>query len=71
MAPKGTPPAIVEHYASLLKAALEDPAVIQAMASKGTSIIFKDPAAYRAYFAEIQASWEKVARKVGVYKRAD
>ncbi len=71
VAPKGTPPGIVEHYASLLKAAVEDPALIQAMANKGTSIIFKDPAAYQTYFADIQATWEKVAREVGVYKRAD
>ena len=69
--PKGTPNEIVEHYAMILKAAVEDPEVEKSLVNKGTAIIYKGPGDYTAYFEETQAKWEEVARKVGVYKRAD
>ncbi len=71
VAPKGTPKEIVDHYAAILKSAMESSEVTQAMASKGTAVIYKDPAAYTAYFQDTQSKWEAVARKVGIYKRGD
>jgi len=69
VAPKGTPPDIVEHYGAIFKKATEDPKISESLGAKGTSVIYMGPAEYTAYFQDTQSRWEKVARKVGVYKR--
>ncbi len=71
VAPKGTPREVIEHYAALFEKAVRDPAVVKSLGNKGTSIIYKGPDEYTAYFRDVQSKWEKVARKVGVYKRKD
>jgi tripartite-type tricarboxylate transporter receptor subunit TctC len=68
VAPKGTPPEIVDHYGKLLKAAAADPDVIKQMTAKGTQVIHMDPAAYRAYFEDTFGRWKQLAVKVGLYK---
>ena len=68
MLPKGTDPAIVEHYAKLFEAAAADPKVIEAMEAKGTSVNFLGPDAYRGYFEETFAKWKQIATEVGIYK---
>lgn len=71
VAPKGTPKDVVEHYAAIFKKATEDTSVSESLGAKGTSVIYMGPAEYTAYFMDTQSKWEKVARKVGVYKRSD
>ena len=71
VAPKGTPKDVIEHYAAIFKKAAEDPSVAESLGVKGTSVIYMGPAEYTAYFEDTQSRWEKVARKVGVYKRSD
>ena len=66
--PKGTPKAIIDHYATLFKKAAEDPAVIEAMEAKGTSISYMGPADYTAYFEDTFSRWKRIATEVGMYK---
>ncbi len=69
--PKGTPQAIIEYYAGLLKAAMADPAIVESLAKKGTQSFFVPTAEYGAYFKKTFAHWQKIAKEVGVYKRKD
>ena len=69
--PKGTPADVVDHYAKLLEGAMNDPAIKESLAKKGTQSFFVPAAPYRAYFEKTFAHWEKIAKKVGVYKRKD
>ncbi len=66
--PKGTPQAVIDHYAALLKKAAEDPEVVKAMTAKGTSINHLGPAEYRGYFEETFTTWKRIATEVGMYK---
>ena len=66
--PKGASQDVIDHYAGLFAAAAKDPAVVEQMAAKGTSIEYKDPAAYRAYFEETFSNWKRIAQEVGLYK---
>lgn len=68
MLPKGTTPEIIDYYAKLFERAAMDPSVQKQMTAKGTSIEFKDPDAYRAYFEETFAEWKRIAVDVGLYK---
>lgn len=71
VAPKGTPDEIVEQWAALFKQAVEDEAVTESLANKGTLTVYKGPDAYRDYFEKTFAKWKEVAKKVGMYKRND
>jgi len=68
MAPKGTPKAIVDHYAMAFEAAAKDPAVVKAMTEKGTAIEYLDADAYTKYFEDTFANWKRIAEQVGIYK---
>ena len=69
--PKGTPQAVVDHYAGLLEAAMADPAISESLAKKGTQSFFVPTAEYSAYFEKTFAHWKRIAKEVGVYKRTD
>ncbi|MFK7965401.1 MAG: Bug family tripartite tricarboxylate transporter substrate binding protein [Burkholderiaceae bacterium] len=69
VAPKGTPKAAVDYWAGLFAKAAQDPDVIKQLEAKGTSMIYKDPTAYTAYFKDLFGKWETVATKIGMYKK--
>ena len=69
--PKGTPQAVVDHYAGPLEAAMADPAISGSLAKKGTQSFFVPTAEYSAYFEKTFAHWKRIAKEVGVYKRKD
>lgn len=69
VAPKGTPKAALDHWAAVFKAAAADPEVVKQMAAKGTSVIYKNPADYTAYFKDLFTRWEAIAIKIGMYKK--
>lgn len=69
VAPKGTPPAAIEYWAGLFAKAAQDPDVVKQLQAKGTSIIYRNPADYTAYFEELFGKWEQVATKIGMYKK--
>ena len=69
MLPKGASKELVQHYADLAAEVVKDPEFIKAAKAKGSSIEFTPGDAYAAYFKETFAKWERIAKKVGVYKR--
>jgi len=66
--PKGASKELIDHYAAIFEKAAKDPEVVKSMEAKGTSIEFKGPSDYRAYFEETFAKWKALAKKVGMYK---
>jgi tripartite-type tricarboxylate transporter receptor subunit TctC len=69
--PKGTPKDVVAHYEGILAKAMKDPSVVEALAKKGTQVVFLPSAEYRRYFDETFTDWKRIAKEVGVYKRND
>ncbi|NQW12517.1 MAG: tripartite tricarboxylate transporter substrate binding protein [Alphaproteobacteria bacterium] len=68
MLPKGTPAAIVDHYAAIFEKAAKDPAVVASMEAKGTSINFLGPKGAAGYWQDTFARWKRIAQEVGIYK---
>lgn len=69
MLPKGASKEVIQHYVDLAAKVVEDPEFIKAAEAKGSSIEFTPGEQYAAYFKEIFAKWERIAKEVGVYKR--
>ena len=69
--PKDTPAEIGAHYEAILKKAMEDPAVVEALTAKGTSVEFLGVADYGKYLSDTFSKWKEIAVKVGAYKRSD
>lgn len=67
--PKGTPRDVIEHWANVFKKAADDPSVQAQMAAKGTGVAFVGPKGYRKWFKKTYADHEKVAIKIGMFKR--
>jgi tripartite-type tricarboxylate transporter receptor subunit TctC len=65
LAPKGTPPAIVERLHREVIAALAAPEVKTYMASAGIEIVGSTPAEFGAYFRAEKDLWAKVVRDTG------
>ncbi|MEM7777778.1 MAG: tripartite tricarboxylate transporter substrate binding protein [Pseudomonadota bacterium] len=68
VAPKGTPKAVVDYWASVFKQAAEDPELLKQMESKGTDVNWEGPADYRKWAEATMGSYKKVAIKIGMYK---
>ena len=71
MAPKGTSAAVLEHYGKLFAAAAKDDALKASMKVKGTQIMYMGPKDYSSHMVSTYDKWKTIAKKVGVYKRAD
>lgn len=69
VAPKGTPKAVVEHWAQIFKKAAEDADLMKQMDAKGTDVKWVGPADYRAWADKTFNAHEKVAIKIGMYKK--
>ncbi len=69
VAPKGTPKGVVDQWAAIFKKAAEDPDLLKQMDAKGTKIEWVGPADYRAWAKKTYADHEKVAVKIGMYKK--
>ena len=69
VAPKGTPKEVVEHWAQIFKKAAEDPDLKKQMDAKGTDVKWVGPADYRKWAEKPYADHEKVAVKIGMYKK--
>ncbi|MCG8562924.1 MAG: tripartite tricarboxylate transporter substrate binding protein [Hyphomicrobiales bacterium] len=69
VAPKGTPKEVVEHWAQIFKKAAEDPDLKKQMDAKGTDVKWVGPADYRKWAEKTYADHEKVAVKIGMYKK--
>ena len=66
---KGTPNDKIAHWAEALKKASEDPALLKQMAAKGTGVKWVGPADYAKWFDKTYKDHEKVAIKIGMFKK--
>ena len=69
VAPKGTSGDVIDHWAGVFKKATEDPSVLAQMKAKGTGVEYVGPAGYLDWFKMTYADHEKVAIKIGMYKK--
>jgi tripartite-type tricarboxylate transporter receptor subunit TctC len=65
LAPRGTPPAIVERLQLELKAALATPEVNTFMNQAGMEVIGSTPAEFDAYFREERDRWSRIVKETG------
>ncbi len=69
VAPKGTPKEIVDMWSQVFKKAAENPDLLKQMAAKGTDVEWVGPEGFRKWADETYAAHEKVAIKIGMYKK--
>jgi tripartite-type tricarboxylate transporter receptor subunit TctC len=69
VAPKGTSRDVIDHWSAIFKMAAEDADLLAQMDAKGTGVSYQDPDAYRAWADALYADYEKVAIKIGMYKK--
>ena len=69
VAPKGTPKEVVDMWAGIFQKAAEDPGLLAEMDAKGTDVEFVGPEGYREWADKTYAAYEKVAIKIGMYKK--
>ena len=65
LAPKGTPPAIIERLHRELKASLAAPEVRAFFTEAGVEIVGSTPAEFDAYFREERERWARVVKETG------
>ncbi len=65
LAPKGTPPAIIERLHRELKASLDAPEVKTFFSDAGVEIVGSTPAEFDAYFREERDRWARVVKETG------
>ncbi len=69
VAPKGTPTDVIEHWSGVFKAAAEDAGLLKQMDAKGTEVNWVGPGDYRAWADKAYGDHEKVAIKIGLWKK--
>ena len=69
VAPKGTPADVVAMWSEIFKKAAADPDLLKQMDAKGTDVKWVGPDGYREWAAKTYADHEKVAIKIGMFKK--
>lgn len=69
VAPKGTGKHIIEYWSGVFKQAAEDKDLLKQMDAKGTDIKWVGPGEYRKWAEKTYTDYEKVAIKIGMYKK--
>jgi len=69
VAPKGTPADVVAMWSEIFKKAAADPDLLKQMDAKGTDVSWVGPDGYREWAAKTYADHEKVAIKIGMFKK--
>ncbi|MEL6374694.1 MAG: tripartite tricarboxylate transporter substrate binding protein [Pseudomonadota bacterium] len=69
VAPKGTPKPIIAFWSQVFKKAAENPELLEKLKAKGTPVKWVGPEAYAAWFKKTYTAHEKVAIKIGMYKK--
>jgi tripartite-type tricarboxylate transporter receptor subunit TctC len=69
VAPKGTPQEIIDYWADVVKRVSENAEFTESLTAKGTLVKYRDPAEYQAWFQEEYGAHEKVAIKIGMFKK--
>jgi len=66
---KGTPSDKIDYWAAQFKKASEDPNLLKQMQAKGTGVKWVGPAEYKQWFEKTYNDHEKVAIKIGMFKK--
>jgi len=69
VAPKGTPPALIEHWSEVFKKAAENMKLKEQLEAKGTVVKWVGPKGYAEWFKKEYDDHERVAIKIGMYKK--
>jgi tripartite-type tricarboxylate transporter receptor subunit TctC len=69
VAPKGTSKAHIDYWTGVFKKASEDAGLLKQMGAKGTDINWVGPGDYRKWAEKTYKEYEKVAIKIGMYKK--
>jgi len=69
VAPKGTSKAHIDYWSGVFKKASEDAGLLKQMDAKGTDIKWVGPKGYRMWAEQTYKDYEKVAIKIGMYKK--
>ena len=69
VAPKGTSKDILDHWSKIFKQAAADPGLRKQMDAKGTEVNWVGPDGYRAWAKKAFDDHEKVAIKIGMWKK--
>ncbi|MBT6093504.1 MAG: tripartite tricarboxylate transporter substrate binding protein [Rhodospirillaceae bacterium] len=69
VAPKGTPRSVIDYWADVFKTAAGSKEFLDAMDSKGTGVNYVGPDGYRKWADKMYADHEKVAIKIGLWKK--
>jgi tripartite-type tricarboxylate transporter receptor subunit TctC len=69
VAPKGTSADVIEHWSQIFKKASENPDLRKQMDAKGTDVNWVGPADYRQWAKKAFDDHEKVAIKIGLWKK--
>jgi tripartite-type tricarboxylate transporter receptor subunit TctC len=69
VAPKGTPKAVIDHWSGIFKQAAENADLKKQMDAKGTEVNWVGPEDFRAWAEKTYAAHEKVAIKIGMWKK--
>ncbi len=67
--PKGASPEVIKHYEGAFEKAMKNPEVKKALDEKGTWIVYLGAKDYEEFFKKSYADHEKVAIKIGMYKK--
>ena len=69
MAPKGTPKGVIDYWTGVFGKAVKDEGLIKQFAAKETDVVFMGPEEYRKWFENEYNEHEKVAIKIGMFKK--
>ena len=69
VAPKGTSPEVLAQWGEIFRKAAENPELKAALEAKGTLVKYRGPEEYAAWFKDEYGAHEKVAIKIGMYKK--
>jgi tripartite-type tricarboxylate transporter receptor subunit TctC len=69
VAPKGTPPEMLEHWSQVFKQAAENPKLMEQLDAKGTLVNWQGPADYASWFDAEYKAHEEVAVAIGMYRK--
>jgi tripartite-type tricarboxylate transporter receptor subunit TctC len=66
VAPKGTPPAVIDRLNAEILKALDDPRLRQTLQSQGLTVRKSTPAEFDAYIADEYGKWDRVIREAHI-----
>jgi tripartite-type tricarboxylate transporter receptor subunit TctC len=68
--PKGTPKEVVDYYADMLEKVSKDKKFIDGIEAKGSFVSFVRGPAYVQWWKDTNKEWTRIAKDLGVYRKA-